>query len=300
VSLAYGAARDVGVIPILRSGVLAADMCRRIGRAEVAAVYERSFYLRAADTFVCVGVPAIGNGPLTLIAAIGGAPRWTDLGLRPGQRAAICAGYIAVGDAIRFDLADCAPWHPPAWPAVRLRGRVIDAYAALVRRSDAEAPAEGLAGVVFGVRDADAARFSRIARKGVAGFESWLGASPAGEASFPDTIRGLIGLGPGLTPSGDDFLSGALAVLDALGERRPHAALAQAVVDGAALTSPLSACFLRAAAGGHIGEQLHDAVAALIVGDVDAAIAAARHIGHSSGWDMLAGAATALRIVARS
>jgi hypothetical protein len=103
-----------------------------------------------------------------------------------------------------------------------------------------------------------------------------------------------------LTPSGDDFLSGALALLDALAMRRVHAALAQAVTDAApALTSPLSACLLRTTADGHIGEHLHSAVAALIVGDIDTAIAAARRIGHSSGWDMLAGAATTLRIVAQ-
>jgi hypothetical protein len=112
-----------------------------------------------------------------------------------------------------------------------------------------------------------------------------------------ESIRGLIGLGPGLTPSGDDFLSGALALLDALGMPQLHALLAQAVSDAAALTSPLSACLLRAAADRHIGEYLHRAVASLITGEVGAAIAAARRVGHSSGWDMLAGAATTLRTV---
>jgi hypothetical protein len=57
---------------------------------------------------------------------------------------------------------------------------------------------------------------------------------------------------------------------------------------------------LRATADRHIGEHLHGAVASLVAGDIDTAIAAARRIGHSSGWDMLAGAATTMRIVARS
>jgi hypothetical protein len=109
----------------------------------------------------------------------------------------------------------------------------------------------------------------------------------------------LIGLGPGLTPSGDDFLMGALALLDALGQAEIHAALAQAVAAAApALTSPLSACFLEAAAAGHVGERLHRIVASVLAGDVDAAVATARRIGHSSGWDMLAGIATTLRVAA--
>ena len=36
----------------------------------------------------------------------------------------------------------------------------------------------------------------------------------------------------------------------------------------------------------------------MMTGDVDAAVAAVAHIGHSSGWDMLAGIATVLRIAA--
>ena len=114
-----------------------------------------------------------------------------------------------------------------------------------------------------------------------------------------DAVRGLIGLGPGLTPSGDDFLVGALALLDCVGERDAHAALARAVI--AALpgsTSPLSACFLRAAAAAHVGETLHRAVSSVIAGDAGAAIAAVETIGHSSGWDMMAGITTALRVAA--
>jgi hypothetical protein len=110
----------------------------------------------------------------------------------------------------------------------------------------------------------------------------------------------LLGLGPGLTPSGDDFLVGALALLDCIGERDAHAALGRAIIDALpGATSALSACFLRAAAAGHIGEALHCAVSSVIAGDVDAAIAAVETIGHSSGWDMMAGVTTTLRVAAR-
>ena len=124
------------------------------------------------------------------------------------------------------------------------------------------------------------------------------GATPA--IGDREAVRGLIGLGPGLTPSGDDFLVGALALLDAIGERDAHAALARAIIDAAwrDATTPLSACFLRAAAAGHVGEALHRAVSSVITGDVDAAVAAIEKIGHSSGWDMMAGIMTTLRIAA--
>jgi hypothetical protein len=125
-------------------------------------------------------------------------------------------------------------------------------------------------------------------------FSRWLGTHDPGQAVA--SVQGLIGLGPGLTPSGDDFLVGALATLDAIGADDEHAALARAVIAAApGATSALSACFLRAAAAGHVGENLHRAVASMITGDVDAAVAAVAHVGHSSGWDMLAGIATVPR-----
>jgi hypothetical protein len=107
-------------------------------------------------------------------------------------------------------------------------------------------------------------------------------------------VHNLVGLGPGLTPSGDDFLTGALAALDALGQTNMHVALGRAVVAAADRTSPLSASFLRAAAAGHVGENLHTMIAAIITGEVDDALAAAARIVHTSGWDALAGAVVTL------
>ena len=125
-----------------------------------------------------------------------------------------------------------------------------------------------------------------------------------GAAAIADPARDLVGLGPGLTPSGDDALIGALALLDALAGDQADARtmrenLARAVGDvPRGLTSPPSHCFLRVAAAGHIGERLHAAVSSCVSGDADAAVAAIRDIGQTSGWDMMAGIVTALDAVA--
>jgi len=63
-------------------------------------------------------------------------------------------------------------------------------------------------------------------------------------------------------------------------------------------TSPLSAAFLRAAAESLGCEALHAAIAAVLEGQTDAvsdrAVALGR-IGHTSGWDALAGAMLVLQ-----
>jgi uncharacterized protein DUF2877 len=257
--------------PIVRSGVLAQEFCATRAAAEVAAVYERSLYLRADDVFVCIGEPVVGNGPSTLIVDC----RLSELGLRPRVSATIADQKIAIGSTT-FTLDRCTRWVPPAWPAVPSPDRLTATCAALVRRLAVGAP-----------------QHSPLVSKRIARFEAWLSAP----RSTMEDVHCIVGLGPGLTPSGDDVMIGALAMLDALNERDAHASLAHAInAIAPGQTSPLSHCFLRAAAAGHISERFHTIVSCVITGDVDHAIATARTIGHSSGWDMLTGAVIAARV----
>jgi Protein of unknown function (DUF2877) len=281
-------------IPILRAGALARDFCRMHTRAEVAAVFERSVYLRRGETFVCLGGPSIGNGPLTMIVD------FCPSGLRAGAPVSITERAISIGDR-HLTLDRCELWRPSSRPAALEYDRLIEGCRAITKRMVVEAPAEGLARIHEPGRDGTA--LARIVRPRIARFESWLRHAFEPDQTAADSahvaVWDLIGLGPGLTPSGDDFLAGALALLDALAKRKAHAALARAITTAPrGLTSPLSHCLLSAATHGHVGERLSLAVAAVVAGDVGAAIAAIRTIGHSSGWDMLVGATAALRVVA--
>jgi hypothetical protein len=318
-SLAFARAASADrAVAVLRAGVVARDLCRRSGRGAVAAVFERSFYLRSGEDFICVGEPAIGNGPTTLIAAA----RVADLGLRQGQRALIGSACVTVGGLL-FDLGACETWRAPPWPKVPSPAALRATCADLAHRATRESPTDSLARALFASTDTPLAR---LARPRVAKFAAWLSerisaSSSSAKADDPvntdtsaklraqclldaplsrgmtsnDAVSALIGLGPGLTPSGDDFLMGALAALAAVGQANIGAALGRAVVVAAGRTSPLSASLLRAAAAGHVGENLHTMVAAIVAGDADGAIDAATRIGHTSGWDALAGAVATAR-----
>jgi hypothetical protein len=249
--------------------------------------------LRVGDDFICIGEPAIGNGPTTLIIAA----RVAELGLRQRQRAFISNSGITVGDAL-FDLRNCATWRAPPWP---IASAALPATCAeIAQRAAVESPADSLARVAF----KDSQTSSCPAKAGhpvTTGPNIWsrgLGLldRPLSRAMTSERlVHNLIGLGYGLTPSGDDFLVGALAALDALKQTNMHAALGRAVSAAADRTSPLSASFLRAAAAGQVGENLYTMIAALLTGDADAALAAAARIGHTSGWDTLAGAVVTAR-----
>jgi hypothetical protein len=289
-------------IPILRSGILARKFCADGADASVVAVFERSLYLRSADKFVCIGEPSIGDGPITLIADFG-LSGLSAVGLRPGLPASISGRCITIGNAVRFSFDRCELWRPSGWPLPCSRPQLASIGDAILHLIAAEAPREGFADVYrLKERSITETPLARIARVRIARFESWLTGELDGRqisaGASSQGVADLIGLGPGLTPSGDDYLIGVLALLDALSETQAHAALARAIAAvPRGSTSPLSDYLLRTAAAGHLGEHLHRAIAAVISGAIEAAAASIRKIGHSSGWDMLAGVASALQAV---
>ena len=104
----------------------------------------------------------------------------------------------------------------------------------------------------------------------------------------------LLGLGAGLTPSGDDLVGGAI-----FGRRIASGADPRWVRAGKTLSREIpnrshavSAALFSDLAAGRSFAPLHEIVQALVAKNQDGALRAARTlvaIGHSSGWDMLSG-----------
>jgi hypothetical protein len=117
-------------------------------------------------------------------------------------------------------------------------------------------------------------------------------------------VKALVGLGQGLTPSGDDFLVGLLAVLHVTGSlpcragSPLHTQFCQCIRLG---TSQLSGEFLCCAFEGHFAEPLVMLVQALCAPASDAWPAHAATlaaVGHSSGVDAMVGIALGCRLLA--
>ncbi|MCB0064766.1 MAG: DUF2877 domain-containing protein [Caldilineaceae bacterium] len=111
----------------------------------------------------------------------------------------------------------------------------------------------------------------------------------------------LAGLGPGLTPAGDDFLLGFLAALSAIPQSQPGNEIRRLVVNSAVpLTTQLSAAWLHHAGLGHFGELWHRLINTLNVGEPEQIAQSAFHIaqvGGSSGADALCGFFTCIELM---
>ena len=106
--------------------------------------------------------------------------------------------------------------------------------------------------------------------------------------------RALLGLGGGLTPSGDDLVGGALfgRLLVAADAARWRTIGAELAVEALRASHVISAALLADLAAGASFAPLHATAEALARGDDAAALESAgvlAALGHSSGWDMLTG-----------
>jgi hypothetical protein len=123
-----------------------------------------------------------------------------------------------------------------------------------------------------------------------------------------DAARALIGLGPGLTPGGDDFVGGLLFVAHHLNAAYPGELHwdAPRLVDWLAWarpqTNPISYAILSDHAHGQGVQPLHELVAALLsnkpLDESMPSVRATLAIGNTTGWDMLTGALTAMLLMA--
>lgn len=110
--------------------------------------------------------------------------------------------------------------------------------------------------------------------------------------AFLDATRALVGLGEGLTPAGDDYLVGGLALLHRLAEGWPvvGASAGEALIGHACRSTPsISAAFLCHAVAGQFSESLRDLVMADTVEAARRSAVALARMGATSGADTLAG-----------
>ena len=210
-------------------------------------------------------------------------------------------GGANAGAPLTLDLRAVREWRPPAPP--RWSPSKLQRGLAWLGAAAAGAPAAGLGRLIvpLAARAVGAAApvggsaLAALAWAPIAALSRWIyEAAVSGAASSPPAVvGGLIGLGPGLTPSGDDALAGALLALHAFGRADLARSLAEHLRPLAAGgTGFISRAHLECAARGEGAAVLHDALVATMSGDVaalDRAGTAVGRLGHTSGWDALAG-----------
>jgi hypothetical protein len=244
---------------VRRAGQGALHVLGRDGEGRVMSWGAKASYLRLPAGLVALTSPGVSPGPLHA-ECDDPPPR-----AAPGSRASVQGGLVRVGAAV-VDATSARLWTGALPPAGSLRAgaKVVAAECREVARAS-------------GLPEAARARRAEAAAR-------------AGDVvAVADAIGGL---GPGLTPAGDDVLAGLLlwqrALLGPVAEARLLAAAASSRTNG------IAAAFLHWAARGQSLAPAHDLLLAAARGDRAGARRAARvlaGVGHTSGADLCLGLA---------
>lgn len=321
----------------LQAGELACNRLQAL-RFTVLAVFERSLYLECATPpdgaaalhweplLVCCGRHDLTPGPLNVLFH-----SWPPVNFlpRPGEHVRrVGESLLWPGGGFNLSALRCRP--SPALP-VPEKGcalspqRGLDTLRRLLthhKEYEIPLPKEGLAPLLIEQLDlprplSSENEMSAVllgkGRDALQALAVWLRGSQI--APVPaSAVATLVGLGPGLTPSGDDVLGGMLLGLHALARRPAADALAGAIGAVADTTNRISRAHLAAAARGTGAEPLMELTAAMLAdtmrpdimwqdtmltdeqeSTMAALVRQVSSIGHSSGWDALLGLCTAMK-----
>ena len=257
--------------------------------ARVLAVFERACDLITRDgDVVALVVSHIGDGPLNVVVD-GAAGLFT--GVVPGAPVMLDEKRLWI-NGLGVNLGKATTWEPrPDWDALRARRAVISSRLPLLRAICLRnAPAGGLLPLLGALPPGGAparAILSTAQEAAESLREGWGGDL----GRLQEGAAGLAGLGSGLTPAGDDFLSGAM-LWAWLVHPTPDPFCRALVEVAVPRTTTLSAAFLQAAGRGECGGGWHALLAALSEGEEAKIAVAVQDVlahGATSGLDTLTG-----------
>jgi hypothetical protein len=297
---------STGHVSVLRLGVAAREVLADSSGGRVLAVVSSAVYLES------------DRGELTWLTTNEAPMHGRGISLRgPLPRPAVGEPYVTFADGLILDEGTLTltwrgarVWRPPP-----IRVEACQNFAELSRYlpgvhafvEGLPAP-RGLAVLLHSIMarpreplfDVEEIGNSRVLRRGITAISAIADAGRTGNmAGVLAAAEDLIGLGEGLTPSGDDFVGGMLfgaATLQAtyrLPGRIPGEALQCFLTRADPRTTRLSSTLLRDYATGQGPEALHQYVQALLAGRPMAELCRLAsdviRIGASTGWDCLTG-----------
>ena len=287
---------------VTHCGLLAHRLLQEGRNGRVAAVFDKTFYVRSGNGVACIGTTALLSGPFTVATDTCCDTDWRARVLRVGVPWQVSNSTIYFGHGLRIRLNGARVWRPGQPARMRCDQELNHAMAAFYHAMRGRVPNKGLGKFVVQPSPYNDQRLFKMAREPVARLRHWLSRKGCGDGAVSSTalqsVRPLLGLGPGLTPSGDDFLAGIMITLHAFGRKDLAHELWRTIRPWALQAGNfISFAHLNAASKGLGFAPIHGFLDALQRGDsveMTAYINSIDNIGHTSGWDTLAGVLTAV------
>lgn len=271
---------------------------REPGSAHVHSVYAQVLNLIWEGGWLNLHTPSVPSNPYSIVVEeTGNQESLSFLESYPGEKASVAETFITFGnrrlhvdlvgaDSISFDLKSLERAEPKRIP------QCLDRVLAFIKP-----PTESvfLHGLLFrlGIQGFAFSNQDLFFKKSCEIIDGIRQACESDNGALLRQIASAVGFGFGLTPSGDDFLTGMLAACDFFANEKPiYRDIAGAVSMLASSTTLPSFYMLDAACQGLYPETLCEVLPAIVDEDEKClcrSLARLRSIGASSGDDMLAG-----------
>lgn len=256
-------------------------------------LYRQSINLiNSEQRLLSVVLPELGPGPFAIVVARPD-PSFGGFNVLDLENPVTINGRRIEIGPIQVDAASTKEWQPrPDW---RQFGEELDseALARLAALLYEHAPLGSFAPLASGtLPELDQTIQSKALHAAAKPVELLLISLAVGDrAGAENAAVGLAGLGGGVTPSGDDYLQGAIHALWAKQDEKRANLMGEAIVSKATpLTNVISSEWLRSAARGDAGEDWHLLTQAIARNKgVDKTMIRLLHRGHTSGADAMAG-----------
>lgn len=208
---------------------------------------------------------------------------------------------LRIGE-IEIDVRTATAWDPrPDWRRLHTKNdRLIAGLPNLITTVEQAAPRDSMAALVVDLPPPASTFVTKLHRRLREPADKLvIGLQRGDAAKCEEGAAGLVGLGDGLTPAGDDWIVGSLLGAYVLWKEDVSRPLGDAVAEAiSGKTTPLSTAMILAASRGECSAAWHDLFEALLAGDEGLIRSVAERLmarGHTSGADALAGFVAILR-----
>jgi len=291
-------------------------------RGEIHSVFQHALNIRTSGgQLVSILSGADRAGPNTVVARLPRGVDFISMGLRAGMPARLRGTRVQLGAGdVQLRTGSARKW----WPRLADGLELVDVHrleinlAALDEKFAARPPSRGLGLLLNDAADMAAGRWDRVAdrhRHGEDPGEFIAAALPAIQKlmqgylkrdglALQQGVEGLIGLGSGLTPSGDDLLLGFIGALGAISKRMngPEMegileAIRDHLYENRHRTTFISTNLLAFACAGRVAEPILNVIRSLLFEETASMMERVEVLlqqGDSSGSEVLVGILLAL------
>lgn len=279
---------------------------------EIHSIFERTFNILLGGKLVGIARSEVTPSPINIITDILPDENMSELGIDKEMTVRREDNRLSVDDVLEISLESAEIWQPKTraegYIDFELTGRNLE----LAKRLAADkARSEGLEQLLPSIGDVALGKtpqlpeLKQVAEKAL---PQIVGLVDSTRKNDVEGVRrygqNLVGLGPGLSPSADDMLSGFMVsrwwVANSLGgDLNQLRTMNEAIIDSIGGTTLMSQQLLRHAVRGEANRAVEELLGAVLTGtaaDVEAGVKEVSAIGETSGIDMVVGLLLGLEV----